>query len=165
MAIQRRQSKERGMAIIFFATMLFFVVGAVGLAVDVGTIYMIKARLGSAVDAAALAAGRSVNLANTVAQANTNATNTANQFFAANFPTGYFNSIGTPVVAPTFTQQREPERRAGHRRHGDRLRPNLFHEYLQHPQYPGQVHGHGQPSRAGIDVGTRSIQFYGLRRR
>ena len=93
------------MAIFFYATMLIFVVGCVGLAVDVGTIYMIRARLVAAVDAAALAAGRSVNLTNSVSQATTNATNTANQFFTANFPTGYFNSIGAPTVTPTFTQE------------------------------------------------------------
>jgi hypothetical protein len=93
------------MAIFFYATMLIFVVGCVGLAVDVGTIYMIRARLVAAVDAAALAAGRSVNLQNTVAAATTAATNTANQFFAANFPTGYFNSLGSPTVTPTFTQE------------------------------------------------------------
>jgi Flp pilus assembly protein TadG len=100
-----RRSGERGMAIIFYATMLFFVIGCVGLAVDVGTIYMIKARLSAAADGAALAAGRSVNLANTVAEATTNATTTADQFFTANFPNGYFNSIGTPTVTPTFTQE------------------------------------------------------------
>jgi Flp pilus assembly protein TadG len=105
MATDRRRKKQRGMAIFFYATMLIFVVGCVGLAVDVGTIYMIRARLVAAVDAAALAAGRSVNLANTVAQATTNANTTANQFFSANFPTGYFNSIGSPTVTPTFTQE------------------------------------------------------------
>jgi hypothetical protein len=77
----------------------------VGLAVDVGTIYMIKARLSSAVDAAALAGGRSVNFANTVAQAQTNFSTTVTQFFAANFPTGYFNSLGTPTVTPAFSQE------------------------------------------------------------
>jgi Flp pilus assembly protein TadG len=105
MTTQRGRSRERGMAIIFYATMLVFVIGCVGLAVDVGTIYMIKARLSAAVDAAALAAGRSVNLANTVAQATTNAQTTATQFFNANFPTGYFNSLGSPTVTPTFTQE------------------------------------------------------------
>src|SRR5208282_3766421 len=100
-----RRSGERGMAIIFYATMLFFVIGCVGLAVDVGTIYMIRARLVAAVDAAALAAGRSVNLTNSVSQATTNATNTATQFFTANFPTGYFNSIGSPTVTPSFNQE------------------------------------------------------------
>lgn len=105
MATQRRQSRERGMAIMMYAMMLFFVVSCVGLAVDVGTIFMIKARLSAAVDAAALAAGRSVNLQNTVSEATSAATTSADQFFAANFPTGYFNSIGTPTVTPSFTQQ------------------------------------------------------------
>src|SRR5215472_6860106 len=105
MATQRRRLRERGMAVIFYATMLIFVVGCVGLAVDVGCMYMIKARLSSAVDAAALAAGRSVNLANSIATARTNATTAANQFFAANFPSGYFNSLGSPTVNPTFTEE------------------------------------------------------------
>jgi Flp pilus assembly protein TadG len=100
-----RHSRERGMAIIFYATMLFFVIGCVGLAVDVGTIYMIKARLSAAADAAALAAGRSVNLALTLPQAQSNAITTANQFFAANFPNGYFNTIGSPTVTPLLTQE------------------------------------------------------------
>src|SRR5579872_6302894 len=105
MATQRRRVRQRGFAIIFYATMLVFVIGCVGLAVDVGTIYMIKARLSSAVDAAALAGGRSVNFSNTVASATTNFTTTANQFFTANFPTGYFNSLGTPTVTPSFSQE------------------------------------------------------------
>lgn len=105
MATERRRLRQKGMAILFYASMLTFVIGCVGLAVDVGTIYMIKARLSSAVDAAALAAGRSVNLTQDVAAATTAAQNTANQFFAANFPTGYFNSIGSPTVTPAFTQE------------------------------------------------------------
>ncbi len=100
-----RRSRERGMAIIFYATMLFFVIGCVGLAVDVGTIFMIKARLSAAVDAAALAAGRSVNLANTIGAAQTAAEGTANQFFTANFPNNYFNTTGTPTVTPTLTEE------------------------------------------------------------
>jgi Flp pilus assembly protein TadG len=96
---------ERGYSTYLFVTMLVTIVGAAGLAVDVGTIYMIKSRLSAAVDAAALAAGRSVNLANSVAQATTNATTMANQFFAANFPTGYFNTIGAPTVNPSFAQE------------------------------------------------------------
>jgi uncharacterized membrane protein len=105
MATQRRRLRQRGFAIVFYATMLMFVIGCVGLAVDVGTIYMIKARLSSAVDAAALAGGRSVNFANSVAQAQTNFATTVTQFFAANFPTGYFNSLGTATVTPSFNQE------------------------------------------------------------
>ncbi len=105
MATNRRRSNQRGVAILLYSTMLVFVIGCVGLAVDVGTIYMIKARLSSAVDAAALAAGRSVTLTDTVDQATLNAGNTARQFFTANFPAGYFNSMGTPTVTPNFTQE------------------------------------------------------------
>jgi Flp pilus assembly protein TadG len=102
---KRNRQKQRGSALLLHAVMLIGTVGMVGLAVDVGTIYMIKARLSAAVDAAALAAGRSVNLANTVAQAQTQATAAAHQFFNANFPAGFLNSIGTPIVTPTFTQE------------------------------------------------------------
>jgi len=110
MATQKRRLRQRGFAIVFYATMLTFVIGCVGLAVDVGTIYMIKARLSSAVDAAALAGGRSVNFASTAAGTGAGSaeyafTNTVTQFFAANFPTGYFNSLGAPTVTPTFSQE------------------------------------------------------------
>jgi Flp pilus assembly protein TadG len=91
---------------MFYAVMLFFVVAVVGLAVDAGTIYMIKARLSSAVDAAALAAGRSVNVTENLGAAQSAATTTAQQFFAANFPTGYFNTgPNAPTVTPTLTEQ------------------------------------------------------------
>jgi Flp pilus assembly protein TadG len=93
------------MAVLFFAALLFFTIGCVGLAVDVGTIYLIKARLSAATDAAALAAGRSVNLALNIGQAQTNAVASANQFFAANFPNGYLNTLGSPTVTPVLTQE------------------------------------------------------------
>ena len=100
-----KQKRERGFALIVNAAMLVFTVAAVGLALDVGSIYMIKGRLSAAVDAAALAAGRSVNLANTVQAAQTAATAMANQFFAANFPTGYLGTTGSPTVNPNFVQE------------------------------------------------------------
>lgn len=105
MATQRRRLRQRGIAVMLYATMLFFVTGCIGLAVDAGTIYMIKARLSAAVDAAALAGGRSVNFANTAGQAQTKFTTTANQFFTANFPNGYLNSLGTPTVTPSFSEE------------------------------------------------------------
>jgi hypothetical protein len=93
---------------MFYATMLVFVIGCIGLAVDAGTIYMIKARLSAAVDAAALAAGRSVNLADSLATAQTAAVTTADQFFTANFPTGYLNTgPSAPTVTPTLTEEND----------------------------------------------------------
>jgi len=104
MGKQKKGQTRRGSVLLIQTVMLMGTIATVGLAVDVGTIYLIKARLSAAVDAAALAAGRSVNLANTVQQAQTQAVAAAQQFFNANFPPGYLNSIGTPTVTPTFTQ-------------------------------------------------------------
>ncbi len=102
--LPRRRAGERGIAILLNAAMIVFTVAVVGLAVDAGIAYLVKAKLSGAVDAAALAAGRSVNLANTVSQATTQATTMAQQFFAANFPSGYFGTT-SPTVTPTFTQE------------------------------------------------------------
>jgi Flp pilus assembly protein TadG len=96
---------NRGFTLILYALMLTFIVAAGGLALDVGTIYMVRARLSAAADAAALAAGRSVNLADSVPAATSAATTTADQFFTANFPNNYFNTIGTPTVTPSFSQE------------------------------------------------------------
>lgn len=100
-----RDKKRRGFILLTHALMVFFTIAMIGLAVDAGTMYVIKGRLSSAVDAAALAAGRSVNLANTVAQASAAATTTATQFFNANFPSGYLGTGTMSLSTPTFTQE------------------------------------------------------------
>jgi len=85
--------------------MIGITIGFVGLAVDAGTMYVIKGRLSSAADAAALAAGRSVNLASSVAAASLAAQATATQFFNANFPSGYLGTGAMNLTTPSFTQQ------------------------------------------------------------
>ncbi len=100
-----KNRKQRGFTLIIYILMLTFMVATAGLAINVGSIYMIKARLSAAVDGAALAAGRSVNLTETVDEATTAAQTAATQFFNANFPAGYMNTLGTPVVNPTFAQE------------------------------------------------------------
>ncbi len=100
-----KDPKRRGFIMLTHAIMLFFTIAMIGLAVDAGTMYVIKGRLSSAVDAAALAAGRSVNLANTVAAASAAATTTATQFFNANFASGYLGTGTMNLTTPTFTQE------------------------------------------------------------
>jgi Flp pilus assembly protein TadG len=89
--------KRRGFILITHTLMIGITIGFVGLAVDAGTMYVIKGRLSSAVDAAALAAGRSLNLGNTLSAAQAAAQTTATQFFNANFPAGYLGA-GTPTL-------------------------------------------------------------------
>jgi Flp pilus assembly protein TadG len=100
-----KEGKRSGFILLTYAIMVFFTLAMVGLAVDAGTMYVIKGRLSSAVDAAALAAGRSVNLANTLGAAVTAAQGTATQFFNANFPSGYLGSGTMNLSTPTFTQE------------------------------------------------------------
>jgi Flp pilus assembly protein TadG len=103
--ISKTGRKRRGFILLTHAVMIFFTIAMIGLAVDAGTMYVIKGRLSSAVDAAALAAGRSVNLASTVAAASAAATATATQFFNANFPNGYLGTGTMNLSTPTFTQE------------------------------------------------------------
>ena len=100
-----RKSKEKGIAVYLTAFFLLAMIPIVGLAIDGGFAFVIRTRLSAAGDAAALAAGRGINLSGTIAQAQTQATTQATNFFNANFPPGYMNTAtgSTRVITPTFT--------------------------------------------------------------
>jgi Flp pilus assembly protein TadG len=67
---------------------LIFLIPMIGLAVDVGMLYVIKARLQGAVDGASLAAARALNLGQTTSAQATSAKQNAVNWFYANFPAG-----------------------------------------------------------------------------
>src|SRR5580658_3769509 len=101
-----RKSREKGIAYILVTIFLFVMFPIVGLAIDGGFAFVVRTRLSAAADAAALAAGRSVNLSSTVAAADAQATTAATAFFNANFPSGYLNTstvASTRIITPTFT--------------------------------------------------------------
>jgi Flp pilus assembly protein TadG len=100
-----RRPRQKGIALLLNACMLIFTVAVVGLSVDAGSMYLIKARMNAAVDAASLAAGRSINLTNSLSAAQTAASSTATNFFNANFPVHYMGTLGTPTVSANLTQQ------------------------------------------------------------
>jgi Flp pilus assembly protein TadG len=104
---------RRGFALMYCAIALTVLTVFCGLAVDATVLFMVRAKLSSAVDAAALAGARSVNLGSTQDQAQTSAYTAADTFFVANFPSGYLGSqpftmpaIGSSntTYTPTFTQ-------------------------------------------------------------
>lgn len=74
----------------------------VGLAIDGSIVYWTKARLSASVDAAALAAGRSLSVGQTLTAQTASAVATAQTYFTANFQPG---TMGTAVVGgqPTVT--------------------------------------------------------------
>jgi Flp pilus assembly protein TadG len=97
------RNKEGGISIIFASLSLVMGMSMVGLAVDAGTIFVIKASASAAADAAALAAGRAVSLGSDYASANAAATASANRFFHANFPNGFMNvDTSQLTLTPTF---------------------------------------------------------------
>lgn len=95
--------RQRGASLIFFTFLTtLVVVPVIGLAIDGAVVFWVKAKLSSAVDAAVIAAGRSINVSLSPGQNSPTAITAAQEWFAANFPAGW---LGTSVVGgqPTVT--------------------------------------------------------------
>lgn len=89
-----RGGRRRGSAMVLFTAMLPTVlVPLVGLAIDASKVYIVQAKLSSAVDGAALGAGRLLGT-------DANTTEIAGEFLNANFPTGFW---GTTNLTPNIT--------------------------------------------------------------
>ena len=80
------------------ALCLTLLAGTVGLALDSGRAYLVRARLSAAVDAASLAAARAVSRGEDAAARNAAALAAAGRAFRANYPDGYLGS--TPALHP-----------------------------------------------------------------
>jgi Flp pilus assembly protein TadG len=89
-----RGRSQRGTAFAYLGVTLFALVGFTGLAVDLGRSYVTKSNLSKAVDAAALAAAR------TIGQGQSAARDEANKIFNVNFPNGYLGvtSVQNPPL-------------------------------------------------------------------
>ncbi len=93
---RHRNHREKG-ASLFLAMfgLLWVVIPMFGLFIDLGILYSAKARLQAAVDGAALAAARALNLGqDTTVQAASAQQNAVNWFYA-NFPPGNWSTTGT----------------------------------------------------------------------
>ena len=93
------RSDTRGAVAAFVAGGIIAMVGAVGLATDAARGYMVKARLGQALDAAALAGGREIY--------SPTRDDDIKMFFDANFPPGF---MGATVVGPVITVSPDSEK-------------------------------------------------------
>lgn len=106
---KRKNRKEKGIAVLMTAALMFMLVPVAGLAVDGGIAYVLKTRLSSATDAAALAAARSLSVGMTLAEQETEARARALDFFDANFKENAFgtrNLVVDAVVAETESKTR-----------------------------------------------------------
>lgn len=80
------------------ALLLVLLVAAVGMALDSGRAYLVRARLAAAVDAAGLAAARAVTRGEDEDSRKASAVEAARRAFRANYPDGYLGS--TPLLRP-----------------------------------------------------------------
>jgi len=87
----------RGAVVVMFALLLLVLVGMVGLAIDSGRSYGVRAKLSTALDAAALAAGRALAIGATDADREAAAIAAGQRYYAANYPSGYLGSTLGPV--------------------------------------------------------------------
>jgi Flp pilus assembly protein TadG len=99
---RKRRRGERGFVMMLYTLMmLFIIIPMVGLAIDAGILYTIKAKLQSAVDGASLGAARSLNRGQDLTSQQSAATDTATRYYHANFPSDWMGV--TPVNDPTVT--------------------------------------------------------------
>ena len=109
MQIRQHNNREKGASLfIAIAALVWVVIPMLGLFIDLGILYSVKARLQAAVDGASLAAARALNLGqDTTAQAAAAQQNAVNWFYA-NFPTGNWNTISTVMNTNTVTVVNSP---------------------------------------------------------
>ena len=91
----QKLKKQKGQVFIMAALSLVVLIGSVGLAINSGLGYMIKAKLNAAIDSAGIAAARAVTQGADQAAQTANAQQAAREFFAANYPAGYLGSTPT----------------------------------------------------------------------
>src|ERR1700722_1467876 len=117
MFVQNNQHRNREKGASLFIAVAALVWGGIpmlGLFIDLGILYSAKARLQAAVDGAALAAARALNLGqDTSAQASAAQQNAVNWFYA-NFPPGNWNTYSTVMNTGTVTVTDSPNS-ANHR--------------------------------------------------
>ena len=97
MANRKHSGRQRGTALFLGTLSLIFIVPMVGLVIDVGILYSAKSRMQAAVDGAALAAARSLNVGQTTDYQATSAKQNAVNWFYANFPTGNWSTSNTQM--------------------------------------------------------------------
>lgn len=91
--------RQNGAVAIMVALSMLMLLGVVGLVIDGGLAYMVKARLNAAVDSAALAGARAVTTGANQAEQSASAQAAAARFFAANIPANYL--LSKPALLST----------------------------------------------------------------
>jgi len=107
--IRQQRNRENGATLfIAIAALVWIVIPMMGLVVDLGILYAAKARLQAAVDGAALAAARALNLGQTTAAQSVSAQQNAVNWFYANFPNGNWATFNTVMTTSNVVVVNSP---------------------------------------------------------
>lgn len=101
---------KRGQILIILAVSLTILIGFSGLAIDSGRAYGVRAKLSSAVDAAAIAAARALAVGASDAEREASAKQAARDFYAANFPDNYLGATRQALGAGDITAIHDPQK-------------------------------------------------------
>jgi Flp pilus assembly protein TadG len=100
---QRRNGEKGATLFVAIAALVWVIFPMLGLVVDLGILYSAKARLQAAIDGAALAAARALNLGQTTAAQAVSAQQNAVNWFYANFPNGNWATFNTVMTTANVT--------------------------------------------------------------
>jgi Flp pilus assembly protein TadG len=143
----RNNRARKGIVLPLFGVLLVLMIPIVGLAIDASVLYVLKARLSSASDAAAIAAARSLNIGLTISEQEVAARARALAFFNANFPPGSW-ATNNQTVTVTVAES------------SYRTRSVTVNAYFDAPQYfmrylgfnSTRVRGEGKASRRDVNL-------------
>ena len=102
---RRSRRAERGIALVITTAAMFVVFPVVGLAIDAGFLFAVRAKLSAAVDAAAIAAARSLSKGMTMSEQATSAGLRAEAFFNANYPDEFLSTMDKSVTVEVDESQ------------------------------------------------------------
>ncbi len=139
--------RQKGQILILTGLTIIVLIGAVGLAIDAGRAYGVKARLNAAVDAASIAAARALAQGTDDSSRIANAQAAAVRFFGLNYPADF---LGSTPSAPTTTAVKEDTGRWRVRVSATADMPTTFIRVLGHEQVA--VAALGEAIRRDLDA-------------
>ena len=104
----RQKLFQRGQILILAAVSLVVLIGSVGLAIDSGRAYGVKAKINSAVDAASIASARALSVGADDPARIAAAKQAAKDYYAANFPDNYLGATAVPLTDSMIQVAHDP---------------------------------------------------------
>ena len=111
-ALSGSNKDRKGIAVILTTLSMLTIVPMVGLGIDVSTLYIVRAKMYEAADAAALAGARGLGQGPDIGTQTSNAQAAATKFFNANFPTAFWGATNITLSNPAVDNVTVPNYRS-----------------------------------------------------